>query len=686
MPIISHFLRKKAAFLAKVALNDLEKKIRTTYNISIKDNPTWEQTEDLQEALTRVPVALIKACGIETLQFKDLGISKEYYPNHGYYVANTLVLNSQLKEDPNSYKDDSGKIMDKFEQTLFHELGHGYDAKEGLLSDKKEWLELSGWSEKPKKGLKKVIIDEPGSPKVEGEWYFDPKASFTRFYAKRNPWDDFADSFCYYVFGMKSFLPDNKIEYFDEKLKKYYGNRSASMRILSSSLEKLMYNLNGQEDLLMDLSKVYHNIRLAEENPAIAKQMTEMLSKKDKNGVPVLFYILNSGDLDKDTASQLKSLAPNVLKTQVNLEGLFGLCKKASEEINKIGEENKTDTVLIQKLSRVYHGLSARKASLEKLALGPTPKDVEREKLLPKAVKRFISDLNNHSQEILKSKGKSGLEEFMKSYESLRKVKHEIENPKDHFEVNPTGKPSSGPALNQDVKKVQEKSFFTNKNDISKSESPEKKDPGKEKSEEKKPGFMRKMMDRFKTKSPDKADIHPKTTPDRPSKIVDKVKVDEKVKDIKPPEKDEKSKESPKKEEKSTEKSEWDGPDRRKKVEDLKSDEKAKSVEDHKPIESKPSDKLDEKPDGPPSKEKGPIKESKPEKSDWNKKKKEKIKGKEWDTNYTWEDFSKLSSDEQKTVISHFDNTADRLQSFGQRKYAKQLDEITNFLESMVEV
>jgi hypothetical protein len=54
-----------------------------------------------------------------------------------------------------------------------------------------------------------------------GEWYYDPKAGFTRFYAKRNPWDDWADSFSFYVGGLKK-LPDNKTEYFDKLLKKYY--------------------------------------------------------------------------------------------------------------------------------------------------------------------------------------------------------------------------------------------------------------------------------------------------------------------------------------------------------------------------------------------------------------------------------------------------------------------------------
>jgi len=83
-------------------------------------------------------------------------------------------------------------------------------------------LSLSKWSEKPVPGYKRVIIQEPGSPVMKGEYYYSPDAGFTRFYARRNPFDDWADTFSYYVAGLKSFIPENKIAYFDDKLHKYY--------------------------------------------------------------------------------------------------------------------------------------------------------------------------------------------------------------------------------------------------------------------------------------------------------------------------------------------------------------------------------------------------------------------------------------------------------------------------------
>jgi hypothetical protein len=138
-------------------------------------------------------------------------------------------------------------------------MGHGFDEEVGggpgrEASLDPEWLELSGWSKEPddgrsklvlksastlqhrfsrvsdlartlskKAGTAKIVIREQGSPELVGEWYYDPKEGFPRFYAKRNPWDDYADCFAFYVGGLKGFLPANKIAYFDKALKAYLG-------------------------------------------------------------------------------------------------------------------------------------------------------------------------------------------------------------------------------------------------------------------------------------------------------------------------------------------------------------------------------------------------------------------------------------------------------------------------------
>lgn len=198
--------------------------IKEIYDIDVDKNVDPECIRALYSSLQRISPELVRQCGIKSLSFEDLGPSKEYYPNHGKYVNNTLVLNTQLLTDPLIIVDpDNKSILNKFDQTLYHELGHGWDefqGEDGELCLKDEWLSLSGWSKYPKPGYKRIHIKEKSTPEIIGDYYYSPYAKFTRFYAKRNPWDDWADSFAYYVGGAKSYLPKNKIEYFEKILKK----------------------------------------------------------------------------------------------------------------------------------------------------------------------------------------------------------------------------------------------------------------------------------------------------------------------------------------------------------------------------------------------------------------------------------------------------------------------------------
>lgn len=205
--------------------SDLFSGIKEIYGIDVDNKTSPECMQALYGSLQRLNPEVVKLCGIKSLSFDDLGPSKEYYPNHGKYINNTLVLNDQLLKDPRIIVDpDNGAILNKLDQTLYHELGHGWDefqGEDGDLSLKEEWLTLSGWSKYPKPGLKRIHIKEKGTPELIGEYYYSPYARFTRFYAKRNPWDDWADTFSYYVGGALSYLPKDKTAYFDKLLKKY---------------------------------------------------------------------------------------------------------------------------------------------------------------------------------------------------------------------------------------------------------------------------------------------------------------------------------------------------------------------------------------------------------------------------------------------------------------------------------
>ena len=179
-------------------------------------------------ALSSIPAALIKDCQVTKVLLKsDMGPNKPYYPNHGYYDPTCkeigLNINCFTEPDhPKDFVDQNGYEIGRGAQTLTHEFGHALDHCRGDLSLEHSWLILSGWSENSRPGLKKLIIDEPNVPKIVGEWFYHPKAEFTRFYGKRNPYDDFADCFSFYVLGMKNKIPKNKRTYFNKLLAFYY--------------------------------------------------------------------------------------------------------------------------------------------------------------------------------------------------------------------------------------------------------------------------------------------------------------------------------------------------------------------------------------------------------------------------------------------------------------------------------
>lgn len=229
-----------ASYIRKTALQSKTdywaSKIKDNFDLSSELNPgVYDEHIILREVfniLKPVPPGLIKDCGIKNLLIRgDLGASKPYYPNHGYFVGDLVALNADIfyhPDLPDDFIDYRGYFLTRSQQTLLHELGHGYDEYHSNLSLQKPWLQLSGWSEKFKPGLKRLIINDERAPRVVGEWFYDielenkPDRGFTRFYAKRNPWDDFADSFSFYIGDLKNKVPEKKNKYFDKLLKGYY--------------------------------------------------------------------------------------------------------------------------------------------------------------------------------------------------------------------------------------------------------------------------------------------------------------------------------------------------------------------------------------------------------------------------------------------------------------------------------
>lgn len=224
---IHSFLKKVSTNLSSITQKEAARtSLMQKYGVLVGESATPDQISAVRESLSSIPHKLALDCGIHSLDFDDLGPSMRYYPNHGKYSGGTLILNSRILDDPKVESDDLGNSINKFNLILYHELGHGFDeknAKGEMLCLEPNWLNLSGWSEKPNRNLRRMIIRQRGKPELADLWFYDPMSGFPRYYGKRNPWDDWADCFAFYVGGVKGRLPDNKLKYFDSILGGYYG-------------------------------------------------------------------------------------------------------------------------------------------------------------------------------------------------------------------------------------------------------------------------------------------------------------------------------------------------------------------------------------------------------------------------------------------------------------------------------
>jgi hypothetical protein len=181
--------------------------IEKTYGITLSDNFDNKTAKQLLEALKEIPAKVLKGHVKSIILDERMGKSKRLYPNHGKYIEaeKKIMLNPEIFDIKTRYEDGKGHSISKVTQVAVHEIGHVIDDANGF-SDKKEWTSISGWgkigSDKPDKGYKRLVLREKDAPTLISPWQFKAGTDFVRWYAKRNPKEDFVESFCFAVTGL----------------------------------------------------------------------------------------------------------------------------------------------------------------------------------------------------------------------------------------------------------------------------------------------------------------------------------------------------------------------------------------------------------------------------------------------------------------------------------------------------
>lgn len=123
----------------------------------------------------------------------------------GSYLPSKKVLKLNPKVFVSKGFEDNGKKMSMLEYVLFHEIAH--TKWKNLPEDKKqEWYNISGWQLNPtiKENLTNLAIPQEGNKKLISNWYYSNVAegSFCRWYSRRNPKDDFSDTWVFVKKGL----------------------------------------------------------------------------------------------------------------------------------------------------------------------------------------------------------------------------------------------------------------------------------------------------------------------------------------------------------------------------------------------------------------------------------------------------------------------------------------------------
>lgn len=157
---------------------------------------TPDQEEMVRATVSRVPPELMHVLVSEIVADRGMGAK------HGRFDPETktvrinphgFVLRQRFGEGPG--------WIHHIELTMVHEFGHAlYESLSE--AEKQEWYTLSGWVKGTKKGnASRYVEKRPGWDAYTSKWTHEPGVKMPRHYAEKNPNEQFADCFAFFLLG-----------------------------------------------------------------------------------------------------------------------------------------------------------------------------------------------------------------------------------------------------------------------------------------------------------------------------------------------------------------------------------------------------------------------------------------------------------------------------------------------------
>lgn len=203
--VILKFQRQRQVIAVKRQLLRVSvyRELLAAQGVAIDPDLTEDQAKKVVLTFSHLPEEFVKRY-LKTLVLANLGAVHGKWEHEG----KTMTINPSVFDMKKYFG--GGRFITsvpEYVHVLIHELLHSLDTHFSL-ADSKKWLEISGWKFSPKKtpdGCARYIENRPGWDKRgprASRWVYKRGANFVRNYAKKNPYEDYAESACFYTMGL----------------------------------------------------------------------------------------------------------------------------------------------------------------------------------------------------------------------------------------------------------------------------------------------------------------------------------------------------------------------------------------------------------------------------------------------------------------------------------------------------